>query len=412
MSQTINTIGSLSEKKCRLPYFLRCLLYFYFFISFYEPFLNGVIGSVMKYYIFFVMGLFLLYFRNFHISNYHIAYLIWLIYKFISLLWTTNFWMFNATAVSQVGMVAWLICLTGVNIDNETLDGIVNSIAIGSFSIGLLSIFFSEPYHGSVESRQVLTLFGEQCEPNNQGAYIVIGFTIFLYRIFNSDKNRLFYFIALLVNAYSTLKTGSRTGLTTLAVVVLVIFFASIRKKGFSAFKGVIIGIIALVILYFVVRKYLPQNTFDRLFEFDTYKGGSERDILWKNAFGLFKKGLNPIFGAGWGAYFGYNGIYKAVHNTYLGMLCDVGILGFLLFFVPVINAIWQLWKRRNILPICFFITAAVPAFFIEAINKRYFWNAVILLFLYYERCKLENKSEEKELPSNESWDFYRKNII
>lgn len=402
MSQATNSAGSLAEKEYRLPPVLRYLLYFYFFISFYEPFLNGVIGSVMKYYIFFVMGLFVLNSRNFWIRPYHMAYLIWLIYKFISLLWTTNFWMFNATAVSQVGMVAWLICLTSVTMDSDTLEGIVNSIAIGSFSIGLLSIFFSEAYYGRVEARQVLTLFGVQSEPNNQSAYIAIGFTIFLYRILNLNKNRLIYGIALLVNAYSTLKTGSRTGLVTLVGIALVIFFTSVRKKGFSAFKGVIMGIIALAVLVFIAGKYLPKNTFDRLFEFDTYEGGSNRDILWENALELFKKGLNPIFGAGWGAYFGYNGIYKAVHNTYIGMLCDVGILGFLIFFIPIISTLWQLWKRRNILPICFFITGAVPAFFIEAINKRYFWNVVLLLFIYYERQRIENKPEVKESELNE----------
>ena len=396
MLQSINTTSTLITREKRMPAFFRGLLYFYFFISFYEPFLNGTVGSVMKYYIFFVMALLLLCYREIIISGYYFSYLFWLVYKFVSLLWTTNYWMFNANAVSQIGMVARLICLTGVEMDSETLDGIINSVAIGSFSVGLLSIFFSESYHGSVESRQVLTLFGVQSEPNNQGAYIAIGFTVFLYRILNSDKNRLFYVIALLVNAYSTLKTGSRTGLTTLAIVALAIFFTSVRKKGFSAFKGVIMGITALVMLYFVVKEYLPQNIFDRLFEFDTYEGGSNRDILWENALDLFKKGLNPIFGAGWGAYFGYNGIYKSVHNTYISMLCDVGIIGFSLFFVPLINALWQLWKKRNILPICFFITAAVPAFFIEAINKRYFWNAIILLFIFYERQKNENETEEK----------------
>ncbi|MGN0451588.1 MAG: O-antigen ligase family protein [Acutalibacteraceae bacterium] len=309
--------------------------------------------------------------------------------------------MFNATAISQIGMVAWLICLTGVDMDGETLDGIVNSIAIGSFSIGLLSIFFSEAYHGRVEARQVLTLFGVQSEPNNQGAYIAIGFTIFLYRILNSEKNRLLYGIALLVNAYATLKTGSRTGLLTLAVVALALLLTSLRKKGFSAWKGIVLGVLAFVALYYIVKAYLPQNTFERLFEFVTYEGGSNRDLLWENALELYKQDLNPIFGAGWGAYFAYNGIYKVVHNTYLGMLCDVGIIGFLLFFVPILIAIWKLWKKREILPICFFITAAVPAFFIDSINKRYFWNPVILLFLYYNYSNLRKEGNENETDSD-----------
>lgn len=402
MSQTINTTGSLAEKECRLPYFLRYLLYFYFFISFYEPFLNGVLGSIMKYYIFLVMALFLYYFKYFKVENYHILYIFWLIYKFVSLCWTTDFWMFNATAVSQVGMVAWLICLTGVDIDKETMNGIIDSVALGSFSVGLLSLFFSEAYHDRVDARQVLTLFGIQSEPNNQGAYIAIGFTIFLYRILNYNKYRLLYGIAILVNAYSTLKTGSRTGLTTLAFIAVILFLDSFRKKKVFALKSIFLGFLTLVALYYIVNTYLPKNTFDRLFEFDTYEGGSNRDILWENGMDLFKKNLNPIFGAGWGAYFGYNGIYKSMHNTYLSMLCDVGIVGFTLFFAPIISASWNLWKKRNILPICLFITAAVPAFFIESINKRYFWNAIILFFLYY-KYKTEYKKNPKDVLPDET---------
>ena len=397
MSNVITKSSQSLNNNDRIPQILRYLLYFYFFISFYEPFLNGILGSIMKYYIFLIMFLFLIYYRNFTIYPFHYAYIFWLAYKFISLMWTTDFWMFNATAVSQIGMVAWLICLTGVEMDSETLKGIVNSIAIGSLSVGVLSLFFSQSYHGRVDARQVLTIFGVQSEPNNQAAYIAIGFTIFLYRLFASNKHIIFNIIAVLINAFSVLKTGSRTGLVTLAFIAVIILLSFIRKKGITAVKGVLFAVAAIMCLYFITVKYLQVDTFERLFRFDTYEGGSNRDILWENALELYKKGLNPIFGAGWGAYFGYNGVEKSVHNTYIGMLCDVGIIGFLAFFVPIVNAIAKLWKRHEIIPICFFFSAAIPAFFIESINKRYFWNVVILLFVYYNRQIVKKKAEQKE---------------
>lgn len=394
MSESIEQHLPTSLNDNRIPRFIRCLLYFYFFISFYEPFLNGILGSVMKYYIFFVMLVFLVNFRNFTMQNFHFAYLFWLSYKFISLLWTTNYWMFASTAVSQIGMVAWLICLTGVEMDSETLKGIVNSIAIGSLSVGVLSLFFSQSYHGRVDARQVLTLFGVQSEPNNQAAYIAIGFTIFLYRLFDSNKHIIFNIIAVLINAFSVLKTGSRTGLVTLAFIAVIILLSFIRKKGITAIKGVLFAVAAIMCLYFITVKYLQVDTFERLFRFDTYESGSNRDILWENALELYKKGLNPIFGAGWGANYGYNGIYKVVHSSYIGMLCDVGLIGFSAFFIPIFNAIIKLWKKKEIIPICFFFSAAIPAFFIEAINKRYFWNAIILLYLYYRLRCTESKSK------------------
>lgn len=61
------------------------------------------------------------------------------------------------------------------------------------------------------------------------------------------------------------------------------------------------------------------------------------RLILWNNAFQLFKQ--SPVFGIGWRQFSEQNNVLymegNNVHNDYLQWLCETGIVGFLLIFIP-----------------------------------------------------------------------------
>lgn len=68
------------------------------------------------------------------------------------------------------------------------------------------------------------------------------------------------------------------------------------------------------------------------------------RLILWSDAYQLFKQ--SPIFGIGWRQFSEQNNVLymegNNVHNDYLQWLCETGIVGFLLIFVPF----FYLWIR------------------------------------------------------------------
>lgn len=61
------------------------------------------------------------------------------------------------------------------------------------------------------------------------------------------------------------------------------------------------------------------------------------RLILWNNAYQLFRQ--SPIFGIGWRQFSEQNNVQymegNNVHNDYLQWLCETGIVGFLLIFIP-----------------------------------------------------------------------------
>ncbi len=378
--------------------FQRLLICVYFLISFFEPYLNGVLGSVTKYYILLLIGVIFINHHNLNIQPFHLCFIGWLFLKIVSVLWTTDTYIPRLHIFSQIGMVALFIVLTGIQLDKKTISYIENTMWFGSGAIGTLSLFFHHPYHGIVSERQVLYLFGQEADPNNQAAFLLIGLTIALYNLIIQGKYRLLSVATIAINALSLFSTGSRGGFVGLVSIVILLLIISMKgKKIGNKIKFVFLLMLVCIALYFIAYKFLPENIFERLFNFSSYEGGSDRDVIWENGWKLFTSDLHFLFGAGWGAYYGYNGFYDAMHNTFLSMLCDIGIVGFLIFFVPIFRIGFRLIKSKNTLPVLLLICGFVPSFFIEAINKRFFWNVIFLLFIVYVNCSCEKPKVKNE---------------
>lgn len=375
--------------KREFPLLTRLMIYFYFFIAFYEPYLNGILGSVTKYYIFALMAVVMFTAKKINPQVYHINYVVWLLYLFITLLWASDLTIFKINVLSQIGMVALFCVLTMVQFKGMTIDNIIKTIWAGSASIGFLSLFFSKPYNAEAKERLVLTLWGQHNDPNNQAAFVAMGVAISLYFLLIEKKYKIPSILIIAINIYSMLLTGSRGGLISLIVILGCFIILKTEKKSFSKrLKNAILIIAIAVVLYYIVQRYLPQFTFERLFNFESYEDGSKRTVIWKNTIELIFTNLNFIFGAGWGSYYPYKGSFAAVHNTYLAMFSDVGLIGFIIFFKPVVSATRYMIKEKDILPICLLLSGLIPSFFLDAINKRFFWNVIILLFIVYNYYK------------------------
>ena len=365
----------------------------YFFISFFEVYLNEALGSIIKYYMIAVVLILLFWARQLSFQRFHLILSIWLLYKFISVLWSPDHYIFEQHYLTHLSMFAMLIMITAQKDTAECYRYIRNALWIGSALCGVLSLFLNQPYEGSF-NRQSMMLFNIQNDPNNMAVFLAFGLSISLYFLLYGEKYKLLHIAVIGINSYNILLTGSRGGfLSIIAIVIGYVFTLIDRNTHKTNHKRVFILVLVGVITGIVMLRLLPQDISDRLFDFNTYEDGSNRLYMWRHALSLLASPFNLLFGAGWGAY-RVNGGYSSLHNTFLSILCDVGILGSLLLWGPILKALRALIKKREILSFAIFISSMAPSFFIEAINKRFFWNAITVVLVAYICLQKESNAD------------------
>lgn len=141
------------------------------------------------------------------------------------------------------------------------------------------------------------------------------------------------------VMAVALLLTGKRAHIIfTIAALFLTYYiYQSNRPRG-RLIKIIGVGIIVFLI-FFIVAQLLPQVTNFIIRFQETSKGGDVtlgRIILSVEALSFFAE--NPLLGIGWDGfkyqYFLAHGIILNVHNVYVQLLCETGLIGSTVFYV------------------------------------------------------------------------------
>lgn len=354
-----------------------------FFVSPFEAYLVSTVGGVVKYMLLFAILLILykdIYTkRTVRLDWYVVFFVVWLVYKIVTIFWTADLTIPMLHFASQLGMVGFLFVLASMDVGTRQQDILLGGYFWGSVAFCLLSLVFMEP-SGNYTQRFVLTLFGVQIDPNNAAASALPAFALGIYFCTRVRRVSLKCVYGLLgaIAAYVVLMTGSRGGMLAVAAAAAALLFFSTDLKLYQ--KAAVAAL--LVVGCILVLGFLPQDTYARLFQ-DDYTDGSGRTELWGAVWNAFL--TNPIFGIGWGAATSLNG-GMATHNTLLSMLCEQGVLGTLFFVAPVVYAVVTSFREKNVLPIILLVCAIVPALTIDAINKRFVWYGITLALVFLNR--------------------------
>lgn len=368
----------VEKRKISLSDIFDYLIILYFVLCFFETYINGTIGPYLKYYILGIIVIQLIRYRNFKIHIFHFCVIIWFLLKLLSVFKIDNWYIFRLHFLSQIGMTTLLIVLTSVKFSESFLGKLVKSIWLASGLLGVFCLLFKEAYHGTFEARQVVVLFGVEDDPNNLAAQLLIGIAISLFFLIYKIGRIWLSCIILIVNCVSLFQTASRGGFVSmLAIILCIIILNTKEEKVINKITKIFFILSISIIIYFISKYFVAPESMERIFDFSGYSGGSSRNQIWGNILELIKN--NFLLGAGWGAYYGYNGLYHATHNTYLSILSDGGIIGLLLFSSSIVYSIYYSIKRKFLLSIIILISGLAPSFFIDAINKRFFWNAIII---------------------------------
>ena len=162
--------------------------------------------------------------------------------------------------------------------------------------------------------------FGTFEDPNDLCTALVVAIPLF-YVLFKITANPIQQVIALTgvgVTAYGVYCTNSRGGI--IAVFGMLVSYVLTRLKGIRRYAVAAFGVTAVTIL-------APSR-------FSGHLVGHDRAVLWGDGIAMFKS--NPIFGVGFKAFTDLSNEHLQAHNTYIHVLAELGLVGYLPFFLLI----------------------------------------------------------------------------
>lgn len=170
--------------------------------------------------------------------------------------------------------------------------------------------------------------------------YLALG-TIVAYAKYKSTANKKYFWIMCFLFA-CILITGKRAQSIFVFLSLLICYWVFQRKKITGLFKVLAAGALAVGAII-ILSKYIPglSNVIERMqVQSSNNDISSGRYLFWNVALSQFK--YNPILGAGWNRFQYYylltEGTYINVHNVYIQILYETGIVGFTVYITIFIT--------------------------------------------------------------------------
>lgn len=377
------------------------LLCFFYLLAPLEDILTSSMGTLGKYIIVLVMGLLLLpKIKSGRINlsketkdvSRLVLYLIALAWA--SLIWAVDF----DTAVGRNSAYTTLplvfVVLSACQYSERDYHLIKKAALVGG-ALTVLYIIATQGIANALVGR--MTLNEEGNDPNNLAALLLLPITISFSELMNSRRwERVWYVFIFAVLLFFTLLTGSRGGLLSIAVMVFTYLIVGgyIKKPLRACGFGLLLAGIILVVL-----KYLPQELTLRLLSRESYQSAMEssgqRGAIWRHIIYEIVPSMKP-WGLGSGcapaALYKFYGYYKAVHNTYLCMAMEYGILGIPVFLLFLWKMFKKLQNSKKIMEIAMLTGIMCAIFFLDSYAKKFFWNV-----LYFAVISLKVKEEQMQ---------------
>ena len=161
--------------------------------------------------------------------------------------------------------------------------------------------------------------------------------------IFRNKKKQLFYYILLILFVVGVFLTGKRVASLLALILPFMVYFISNKNK-IGKYIAIIFSVFFLYYMFSLFVDNISGLEDSRLFHrfansyIEMQTGGditSGRTYYYDLAYKAFEE--HPILGVGVGGFISYTGADTDVHNTYLQVLCEQGIIGFVFYLIPII---------------------------------------------------------------------------
>lgn len=276
------------------------------------------------------------------------------IFILIFISWLSLIWSISPETTMQRNTAYTLlpllfIAVTMLAYNDRELKLIKSSIILAGAFLAIMYIGEVSVGTGSVDTGRFSMSEGNN--PNNMAASFYLSAILSISMIFSAKKmlHKVIYILCSAGTILVILMTGSRGGLLGLTIALVYFVFAQKSRSKFTYALGIVI---LAGLLYYFLGNLLPETLTNRLFTssgflYDVGTTGNRSDI-WSTTITYILPSL-PIWGLGTGctpvALYQFYGLLKGMHNTYLNMIVELGILGLPVFIWLIIGV----YKRSKI---------------------------------------------------------------
>lgn len=292
---------------------------------------------------------FLLY-GEFKLASFSLAMIVFIIDSFIVTICTTqnmSGWLslFNILAISVVVFQAvqlfsqkWLFPLL---------------IYFGCF---VLALFVVADNFSEIIALDFTRIGGKFGDVNAIGLIFTVGifFSIYLFNYFHNVYLKVFFALSIIPYFFLIFCTGSRGALLIAVCLLLVyLFLFCLRKKRLLLFFGLLVAIvgIGLLVLQIPVFADLKERFFGMfvaLLSAGESGDGSASSRLYMMVEGLELWTRHPFFGNGNQAFRIISSQNAVSHSGLSELLCSYGLVGFILWHLPLIVAVFRYSKIKD----------------------------------------------------------------
>ena len=346
------------------------------------------------------------YFQRLHL--YEIAMLLfYLMYSF-----TGAFALYPASSIRIIcGIILYIFCYFIMkSVIGNARDSVIeraisdvgilfNVASLTLYFVGLKSIGFvfegDRVYqYGVMLDRDYPRLIGLLQDPNFFVFYNTLFFSYYLCHA-KSLKNKLGLILCILAN----ILTFSRGGILVMAFILLTYILIKNPIKQFKLLIGIIASLFVAVYIAVAYMKFDIYGILESRIGDLSQDGGSGRIELWGRAWDYFTSHM--VLGIGAFNFSDYNffqyGDSLEVHNTFLDILSESGLLGitcFSLFLILVFIQLFQsnIHKHNPYLFLTFLGLILQMGFLSVIINDMFFmYMAILTTYLHNKKHALKN---------------------
>lgn len=362
------------------------LIGFYFIIAPLEDILRSEIGTLSKYLAVLIIFVWLLNskgrIRVYSENKKTYTFLFSLIIlSWVSCLWSISLSTTISRNMAYTTLPLLFMVFGTIQYNEKEYHYIKKCITISVMAV-LIVIFFSGGIGELLSGRLRLS---KRNDPNNLAALLLLpfGISVDLFII----KKKIIYFVFALVSGCVLLLTGSRGGLLACSMFgIIYMFKTGVLKKP----RKIILYLLILVAIYYLISKYLPKELVSRLFTSEGYiyqlalndQTQTQRLSIWSITLTKIIPN-NIIKGTGSGTapllltpYYGFD---EGVHNTFINMVVEYGVIGLSLFFAFIFTFLARVSKRRLIVEYSLIAAIMVVIVFLDSYPKKFFWNVLYL---------------------------------